>query len=211
MASTNKTSKGLSQFLGTDRLQRDDYNNDMKKINEELDGLDQNKEPKFTKKGGFNLGISHLINSTSKILVASAYAVKLAYDKGMEALGLTVINKNQIQNNQEQIESLLTETAVLSISKTLVIGDNSIVDLSSFLTSQTKLTVEFDLNDSATNNVATILISQLLRGGEPIIAQWNSILTNKFSFSLKLSGNVLIAKKNSSSDVLLINRVTLHY
>ncbi|MGB6129527.1 MAG: hypothetical protein WBG30_12310 [Psychrilyobacter sp.] len=39
MASTNKTSKGLSQFLGSDRLQREDYNNDMKKINKELENI----------------------------------------------------------------------------------------------------------------------------------------------------------------------------
>ncbi|MCS5420779.1 MULTISPECIES: hypothetical protein [Psychrilyobacter] len=55
MASTNKTSRGLSQFMGNDRLKRDDYNNDMKKIDNELNGLDQNKEPKISKKTAFNL------------------------------------------------------------------------------------------------------------------------------------------------------------
>lgn len=64
------------------------------------------KENKFTKNSGFNLAISPVINSTSKILVASAYAVKLAFDKGLEALVLANTNKNAILNNQEQIEIL---------------------------------------------------------------------------------------------------------
>lgn len=71
--------------------------------------LAEGKETKFNKKSGFNLDITHLINSTSKILVASAYAVKLAFDKGLEALGLANTNKNAIQNNTEQIENFSFE------------------------------------------------------------------------------------------------------
>ncbi|MCS5421239.1 MULTISPECIES: hypothetical protein [Psychrilyobacter] len=91
------------------------------------------KEPKFNKNSGFNLVISHVINSTSKILVASAYAVKLAFDKGKEALGLTVINKNQIQNNQEQIESLSLKVYDMAIPK------------SGFTSTVTRQTQTFDI------------------------------------------------------------------
>lgn len=71
--------------------------------------LASEKEPTFSKKSGFNLDISHLINSTSKILVASALAVKKAYDKAIEAIGFTNTNKNAIQNNTEQLESLIVK------------------------------------------------------------------------------------------------------
>lgn len=70
------------------------------------DELYEGKEPKFNKNSGFNLNISHAINSTSKFLVASALAVKTAYDKALEAVGFTNTNKNAIQNNTEQIENL---------------------------------------------------------------------------------------------------------
>ena len=80
MASTNKTSKGLSQFLGTDRLQREDYNNDMKKLDDELNGLDQNKEPKFTKKGGFNKEKTDSVTTDSSVILATAKAVKTIWD-----------------------------------------------------------------------------------------------------------------------------------
>ncbi|WP_028857471.1 tail fiber protein [Psychrilyobacter atlanticus] len=75
--------------------------------------LANEKEPKFSKKTGWNLDISHLINSSSKTLVASALAVKIAYDKALEALGLANTNKNAIQNNTEQIENL---TKVVKVS-----------------------------------------------------------------------------------------------
>ncbi|WP_028856942.1 hypothetical protein [Psychrilyobacter atlanticus] len=75
--------------------------------------LASEKEPKFIKNSGFNLNITHLVNSTSKVLVASALAVKIAYDKGLEALGLANTNKNAIQNNTEQIENL---TKVVKVS-----------------------------------------------------------------------------------------------
>ncbi|MGB6129126.1 MAG: hypothetical protein WBG30_10275, partial [Psychrilyobacter sp.] len=67
--------------------------------------LASGKEPKFTKKDAFNRSFSHVINSTSKILVASAYAVKIAYDKAVEAVGFTNTNKSAIKNNAEQIEN----------------------------------------------------------------------------------------------------------
>ena len=72
--------------------------------------LANGKEPKFNKKTGFNLDITHLVNSTSRILVASALAVKTVYDKALEAIGFTNTNKNAIQNNTEQIENLLKWT-----------------------------------------------------------------------------------------------------
>ena len=56
------------------------------KIGGLIKGLGNSKENKFDKKDGFNRSFSHAISSTSKILVASAYAVKLAYDKGVTAL-----------------------------------------------------------------------------------------------------------------------------
>lgn len=80
MASTNKTSRGLSQFEGNDRLKRDDYNNDMKKIDEELNGLDQNKEPKFTKKGGFNKEKTDSVTTDSSVILATAKAIKTVWD-----------------------------------------------------------------------------------------------------------------------------------
>lgn len=83
--------------------------------------LAEGKETKFNKKSGFNLDITHLINSTSKILLASAYAVKLAYDKGIEALGLANTNKNAIQNNIEQIENLFGFTTK-NLEKNLNMG-----------------------------------------------------------------------------------------
>ena len=71
--------------------------------------LADGKEPRFNKKTGFNLDITDLVSSTSKILLASAYAVKLAYDKGVEALGLANTNKIAIQDSTEQIYNLSTE------------------------------------------------------------------------------------------------------
>jgi len=68
--------------------------------------LASGKEPKITKKTGFNLDKSDLVTSTSSVLLATAKAVKIAYDKGLEALGLANTNKNAIQNNTEQIENL---------------------------------------------------------------------------------------------------------
>lgn len=80
MASTNKTSRGLSQFEGNDRLKRDDYNNDMKKIDDGLNGLDQSKEPKFTKKGGFNKEKTDSVTTDSSVILATAKAIKTVWD-----------------------------------------------------------------------------------------------------------------------------------
>jgi len=68
--------------------------------------LANGKEPTFIKNNGFNRVMTNLVTSTSTTLVASAAAVGIAYNKGKEALGLTVINKNAIQNNADQIRNL---------------------------------------------------------------------------------------------------------
>ncbi|MGB6128399.1 MAG: hypothetical protein WBG30_06580, partial [Psychrilyobacter sp.] len=70
--------------------------------------LASGKEPKFTKKDAFNRSFSHVVTSTSKVLVASAYAVKTAYDKGLVATRLTNTNKSAIKNNAEQIKNFMT-------------------------------------------------------------------------------------------------------
>jgi len=89
------------------------------------------KENKFTKKSGFNLVISHVVDSASKILVASALAVKTAYDKGLEALGLANTNKNAIQNNTEQIENLSYKEELVLIAD-FHVGDSHTFPLTKF-------------------------------------------------------------------------------
>jgi hypothetical protein len=107
--------------------------------------LAEGKETKFNKKSGFNLDLTHLINSTSKILVASAYAVKLAFDKGLEALGLANTNKNAIQNNTEQIESLSTSRAK---SKTVVFLNAGILKEGFLLVDADVKTIDIAENDA---------------------------------------------------------------
>lgn len=100
MASTNKTSKGLSQFLGTDRLQREDYNNDMGKIDNELKELDQNKEPKITKKSGFNKEKTDSVTTNSSVILATAKAIKTVWDALTSHRNSTsnphIVTKNQV-------------------------------------------------------------------------------------------------------------------
>lgn len=102
----------LTSFLKLFKF-TDDGIFDITKIDDNMDKLDtaiknlsEGKEPTIIKKSGFNLDITDLVNSTSSIILASAKAVKTAYDKAIEAIGFTNTNKAAILNNTEQIESL---------------------------------------------------------------------------------------------------------
>lgn len=78
------------------------------------------KENKFSKNSAFNKSFSHAINSTSKVLVASAYAVRLAYNKGAEALTKANSNTKQIENLS--IEKVLFDTTLKTtgVTKNLI-------------------------------------------------------------------------------------------
>ncbi|GLI57371.1 hypothetical protein PM10SUCC1_28850 [Propionigenium maris DSM 9537] len=67
------------------------------------------KEDKFDKNSGFNLDKTDNAEIDSSILLATAKAVKKAWDKAMEALGFTNTNKAAILNNTEQIENLIVQ------------------------------------------------------------------------------------------------------
>jgi len=64
------------------------------------------KEEKFSKNSGFNLDKIDSAETDSSILLATAKAVKKAWDKAKEAIGFTDTNKAAILNNTEQIEIL---------------------------------------------------------------------------------------------------------
>ena len=65
------------------------------------------KEPKFNKKTGFNLDKTDSTTTNSSIILATAKAIKTVWDKVVGTLAETVTNKNAIQNNKEQIETLI--------------------------------------------------------------------------------------------------------
>jgi len=62
--------------------------------------IDLGGEAAFAKKTAFNRSFSHVISSTSKVLVASAYAVKIAYDKGAAALSKATTAQNTANSAQ---------------------------------------------------------------------------------------------------------------
>ena len=75
------------------------------------------KENKFNKNSGFNRVMTDLVTSASSIIVASAKAVKTAYDKAVEAFNLATTNKKAILNQAEQIENL-SDTRVYNSPQT---------------------------------------------------------------------------------------------
>ncbi len=75
------------------------------------------KEDKFDKNSGFNLDKTDSAETDSSILVATAKAVKKAWDKAKEAIVFTDTNRAAILNNTEQIENL---TAIESLGRTRI-------------------------------------------------------------------------------------------
>ncbi|GLI54762.1 hypothetical protein PM10SUCC1_02770 [Propionigenium maris DSM 9537] len=145
------------------------------------------KEDKFDKNSGFNLDKTDSAETDSSILVATAKAVKKAWDKAKEAIGFTDTNKAAILNNTEQIDSLQPFCKILEFTRFEELGLNPPVTTKQIIDilpdkSRLVLAANIDAITDAPVNGGTLIIERLsnLRITVEYTGNHNGVVSNKF-------------------------------
>ena len=179
---------GVNEVVDVDIHINDNYdkiNNWAKTVNTSL----ADKEPKIIKKSGFNLAISDLVNSTSSIILASAKAVKTAYDKAVSAFNLATTNKKAILNQAEQIENLVIKWTDLGDKNSCING--SVINLAAALSSYDF--VKFDFNTRRTTTEGLNLSSPIFQVSSRYSFSWADGTSTK-AINLEGTTNTVIVK-----------------
>jgi len=82
-------------------------------------------EPVIAKKSGFNLDKSDLVTSTSSALLATAKAVKIAYDKALEALNVANSKSPSNHNHSGVYEPVISKLSGFNLNKSDSVSSTS--------------------------------------------------------------------------------------
>lgn len=134
-------------------------------------------EPVIAKKSGFNLDKSDLVTSTSSTLLATAKAVKVAYDKALEALNVANSKSASNHNHAGVYEPVISKLSGFNLNKSDSVSSAS----SSTIATSSAVKTAYDRGTAALNSANTKAEANHNHAGvyEPVISKATGFNLNK--------------------------------